>query len=82
MAVESRDMREVIREEPLRRREILMAVADGPRTVPEIAAVIGCPTHEVMYWVMGMRKYGYLGESSEADDDGLFHYRALERITP
>ena len=82
MVVESRDLREVIREEPLRRREILKAVADGPRTVPEIAGLIGCPTHEVMYWVMGMRKYGYLGESSEADDDGLFHYRALERITP
>ncbi|MDA8331633.1 MAG: MarR family transcriptional regulator [Candidatus Dormibacteraeota bacterium] len=82
MVFESRDIREVIREEPLRRREILRAVADRPRTVPEIADLIDCPTHEVMCWVMGMRKYGHLAESHEADADGLFHYRALERLAP
>jgi hypothetical protein len=82
MVVETRDLREVIREEPLWRREILRAVADRPRTVPEIANLIGCPTHEVMYWVMGMRKYGHLAESPEADADGLFRYRALERLAP
>ena len=36
----NRDVREVIREEPLMHRPILAALADGPRTVPEIAEAI------------------------------------------
>ncbi|MGA9776377.1 MAG: MarR family transcriptional regulator [Candidatus Dormiibacterota bacterium] len=79
MNVESRDLREVIREEPLRRREILKALEGGARTVPEIAAAISAPTHEAMYWVMGMRKYGWVAEVNEPTDDGLYPYRAVER---
>jgi len=71
-----RDPREVIREEPLMHSPILAAVADGPATVPEIAERIGFPAHEVVYWVMGMRRYGLLVESKEADGDGYFSYGA------
>ena len=79
MATANRDVREIIREGPLRRREILKVLEDGPRTVPEIAQAIGAPTHEAMYWVMDMRKYGWVAELPDPDDDGLFSYRALER---
>jgi hypothetical protein len=51
----SRDPREIVREEPLMRGRILDALADGPHTVPEIAAAIGVPDNEAMFWVMGMR---------------------------
>ena len=71
-----RDPREVIREEPLMHAPILAAVADGPATIGEIADRIGHPVHEVVYWVMGMRRYGHLVESTEADDDGFFSYGA------
>ncbi len=56
-----------IREEPAMRGRILEALADGPLTVPEIAAAVGCPEPEVMFWVMGMRKYGYVVECKGAD---------------
>ena len=69
-----RDPREVIREEPLMHRPILAALAAGPLTVPEIAAAIGRPSEETLYWVMGMRRYGALAEIGDADDDGYFHY--------
>jgi len=69
-----RDPREVIREEPLMHAPILAALADGPATIPAIAERLGCPAHEVVYWVMGMRRYGLLIESREADDDGYFAY--------
>lgn len=72
-----RDPREVIREEPLMHAPILAAVADGGKTIGEIAERLGHPTHEVVYWVMGMRRYGLLVESTEADDDGYFSYRAV-----
>jgi len=69
-----REPREVIREEPLMHAPILDALADGPATIPDIAARIGAPVHEVVYWVMGMRRFGLLAESTEADDDGYFAY--------
>ncbi|MCL2490313.1 MAG: hypothetical protein FWF36_06280 [Propionibacteriaceae bacterium] len=69
-----REPREVIREEPLMHAPVLEAVAGGPLTVPQIAARINAPTQEVVYWVMGMRRFGLLVESKEADDDGYFSY--------
>ncbi len=79
METANRDVREIIREGTLRRREILRVLEDGPLTVPEIAQAIEAPTHETMYWVMDMRKYGWIAEVPEANDDGLFSYRAIER---
>ena len=59
-------------------RPILAVLADGPRTVPEIADALGRPSEEVMYWVMGMRRYAKLVELREPTDDGFFQYAALE----
>jgi hypothetical protein len=53
---------------------ILASLADGPLTIPEIAQRIGRPSHEVVYWVMGMRRYGHVVELADADDDGFFPY--------
>ncbi len=75
----TRDVREIIREEPLMHGDILRAVSDGPHTVPEIAEAIGRPSDEVVFWVMGMRRYGKLVELSEATDEGFFQYAAVEK---
>jgi DNA-binding IclR family transcriptional regulator len=77
-----REVREVVRDEHLMRRQILRALEDGPHTIPEIAASIGRPTWEVTYWVMGLRKYGWLAEDKEVDDDGYYLYHAVEREQP
>lgn len=79
MSAPNRELREIVREEPVMRPQILALLHDGPRTVPEIAAAIGCPTHEVVFWVMGMRRYGYLREVKGTTDDGYFRYEALEK---
>lgn len=71
----SRDAREIIREEPLVRGRILEALAEGPLTVPEIAAAIGAPEHEVMFWVMGMRKYGRLAELPDVTGEGYYRFQ-------
>lgn len=70
----NRDVREIIREEPLMHRQILAALGDGPLTMPEIARAINQPSDEVVFWVMGMRRYAKLVELPEADDDGYFQY--------
>jgi hypothetical protein len=79
MNAANRELREIVREEPVMRALILEALSDGPRTVPEIAAAIGCPTHEVVFWVMGMRRYGHLREVKGVTDEGYFRYETIEK---
>jgi len=81
MSTLNRDVREVIREEPVMRRQILAALAAGPLTVPEIATAIHAPTHEVVFWVMGMRRYGWLAEIKGNTVDGYFQYETTGRTS-
>ncbi len=74
-----RDVREIIRDEHLIRARILAALEEGPQTVPQLAEALGKPTHEIVFWVMGMRKYGYVAEIKEATEEGYFLYRAVPR---
>jgi hypothetical protein len=78
----NRDLREVIRDEHIMRGRILKLLAGGPLTIPEIATGVGRPTFEVTFWVMGMRKYGYVTEIKEVTDEGYFQYQAIERDEP
>jgi predicted Rossmann fold nucleotide-binding protein DprA/Smf involved in DNA uptake len=75
----NRSVREIVRDEQVMRRRILAALADGPLTVPEIAAAIERPSHEVMFWVMGLRKYGWLAEIKEVTDEGYYRYQVIAR---
>lgn len=77
MTAALRDPREVIREEPLMHGPIRAALQDGALTVPEIADAVGRPANEVLYWVMGMRRYRLLREVPDSDDDGYFRYEIV-----
>jgi hypothetical protein len=48
------------------------ALKDGPKTVPEIARITELPTHEVLWHVMGWKKYGRIVEGEERD--GYYEY--------
>ena len=61
------------------RPRILEALAAGPLTVPQIAEAVGAPTHEVVFWIMGMRRYGWLAEIKGSDGDGYFRYETPGR---
>jgi hypothetical protein len=74
-----RDTREIIRDEHLMRRRILQVLESGPLTVPDIAAAIGRPSREVVFWVMGMRKYGHVIEIREPTDEGFYLYQAVAK---
>ena len=71
-----RETREVMREEPLVRARILELLAAGPQSVPELAERAGLPAEEVMVWLMGMRKYGFVAET-DRDDEGYYRYEAV-----
>ncbi|MHB8869315.1 MAG: MarR family transcriptional regulator [Thermoleophilia bacterium] len=74
-----RDVREVIRDEQFMRARILKVLEDGPLTVPEIAEAIAKPTNETVFWVMGMRKYGWVAEIKEPTEEGYFQYQIVPR---
>lgn len=81
MSTTTREIREIVREEPAMRRRILDTLRDGPRTVPEIAEAIGAPSREVVFWVMGMRRYGWVSEVRDGADDGYFRYQLTGRAS-
>lgn len=74
-----RPVREVIRDEHSMKAPILKALGNGPRTIPQIAEAVGKPSREVTMWVMGLRKYGWVAEIKEVDDDGYFPYALVPR---
>ena len=76
----NRDVREVVREEPAMRARILAALDEGPMTIPEIAGAIDAPVHEVVVWIMGLRRYGWLAEIKGATVDGYFQYERTGRV--
>jgi DNA-binding IclR family transcriptional regulator len=75
----TRELREIVREEPLVRSTLLDALAEGPLSVPELAAAAGFPPDEVMIWIMGLRKYGYVAEQPDVGADGYYRYAAAGR---
>jgi hypothetical protein len=78
----NRDLREIIRDEHIMRSRILKVLETEPHTIPELADSLGCPPSEVTFWVMGMRKYGYVSEDKEVTDEGYYRYQAAERDKP
>jgi predicted ArsR family transcriptional regulator len=82
MSPPDREIREIIRDEHIMRNRILRVLEAEPRTIPEIAEALGYPTSEVTFWVMGMRKYGYVAEDKEVTDEGYHRYQAIERDEP
>ena len=75
----SRDVREIIREEPLRRGRLLELLQDKPLTIPELASVAGHPDDEVMIWIIGSAWYGHVAEQPGVSDDGYYRYAAVKR---
>ena len=54
------------------RKKISEALEDGPKTVPEVAKATAIPSHEVLWKLMGMKKYGLIVEGEERD--GYYQY--------
>lgn len=69
---------EVLRDEMIMRDRIADVLGDGPKTIPEIAALLEAPSREVTQWVMAMRRYGRLEEMPKPKADDYFQYKLTE----
>jgi predicted transcriptional regulator len=53
-------------------QEICKVIREKPKTVLEIAAATGFATHEVLWQVMAMKKYGLVVETGMCGDYPLY----------
>jgi predicted transcriptional regulator len=67
----------LLREQNRLQQAICRFIGDTPRTVPEIAAGIGKPAHEVLWFVSALKKYGIVMEAGMRGDYPLYQ-RAME----
>ncbi len=67
----------IFREQRTMQQAICQFIRETPKTVPEIAAEIGKPTHEVLWFVAALRKYGIIVEAGMCGDYPLYQ-RAKE----
>ncbi len=71
-----RGIAEIMRDEMVMRDKILAILREEPKTIPEIAESLGCPSSEVVYWIMAMWRYGQVEEdAAKPDANGYFRYK-------
>jgi len=59
------------------RRSIVAVLQEGSKTIPELAREVELPAHEVLWYVIGMRKYGKVSEAEQVD--GYFKYALIDK---
>ncbi|MDE2181545.1 MAG: MarR family transcriptional regulator [Alphaproteobacteria bacterium] len=74
-----RDMLDIAQDEMVMRDRIADLLEQGPKTIPELAEILGCPSREVMVWLFGMRRYGLVEGIGRAGADGYFQYELMKR---
>jgi predicted transcriptional regulator len=58
------------------RKQIRQALADGPKTIPEISAATQLPGERVMWHVIAMKKYNLVAEVGMSG--GYYQYAIVE----
>ncbi|MEJ5301037.1 MAG: hypothetical protein WHS38_08615 [Thermodesulforhabdaceae bacterium] len=69
-------VKELVKEQSRKISAIKSALKDGSKTVPEIAEVSGIPSHEVLWWVASLKKYGVVVEHEKRGS--YFAYRVVQ----
>jgi hypothetical protein len=69
-----RNRREVFRDAFPMRDRIAGLLREGPQTVPDLAAALHAPTHEVFLWLAAMLRYGVVEAKGRASDEGYYTY--------
>jgi hypothetical protein len=62
----------LLREQRRMQQAICQFACDNPRTVPEIAVHVGKPTHEVLWFVAALKKYGIVVETGMRGEYPLY----------
>jgi len=79
MEQENKELREILTDEIIMRDKIIEIMQKGPATIPEIAKATNKPTYQVMFWMMAMRKYGFIAETEQVTEDDYYKYELIEK---
>lgn len=63
------------------RKAVESALKTGPATVPQLAQAAGLPTHEVLWHLAGMRKYGAAREVDQQGDYPRYELTSSSAVT-
>lgn len=74
----SKELRESYSKQTQLRKKISESLKEKPRTVPEISEITGIPSHEILWFLMGMKKYGEVIEGEERDSYYEYSLKAEE----
>ncbi len=73
-----RNSAEVLRDEMYMQAKVSEVLKAAPRTIPEIAKELNCPSNEITMWVMAMRRYGKVAELPKGRAEDYYQYRLIE----
>lgn len=66
----------LLKEQQAFRKQLRAAMKDGPKTIPEISASAGLPSHEVLWHVMALKKYDLVREAGREGE--YYQYQLAE----
>ena len=69
-------MQALLREQNSIRKQIRQAMADGPKTVPELTAATQLPGEVVMWHITAMKKYNLIAEIGMSES--FYQYQLME----
>jgi len=67
---------ELLKNQQTARKKLRKALEAGPMTVPTIASATGIPSHEVLWHIAAMKKYGMVEEAGMDEANEYYMYRA------
>ena len=62
----------LLKEQQKMQQQLLAALRDTPRTIPELAAATGLPSNRVLWFMAALRKYGVVAENGMSGDYPLY----------
>ena len=62
----------LLKEQKKMQQELLAALKDKPKTIPELAAATGLPPERVLWFTAALRKYGVVVENGMSGDYPLY----------
>lgn len=61
------------------RKQLLQALEEEGKTIPELATATGLSLQDVTYYLMTMRKFGDIVTGAVDDDDAYFYYELKKK---
>lgn len=70
-----RGLAEVLRDEMVMKDKIVDLLREEPKTIPEIAEALECPSQEALLWIMALWRYGTVVEVEKKRTEEYFQYK-------